>query len=542
MTSQPLVASVCVDYLSHPLSAQHLLVCYQQITRQIAHAPLSAKDAATSFQHQSQTLLELLGQHQNLAIPKERPAPVGCQSQLRRMQNALWRRSSQSSLAKDVALVRPESLNWQKECDVLWLYGPLYEFSLLQLEYEKSAQAWLDVFDDQDQALAPSETTDVNEMEVMCPEPTTSEAPSSPFPEATENTVPADAQVIDMKSISPLATGPSELSELRISTIISHTESDSSSSSSPSSTSSMFRPQKSVLKQQGTRLQLIEELRCFATSPQYHSICNTLATFRSSTPSSVSGTRSEPLSPITSSLSAFVLPIFPEKHQYRSRDHRRASFPKSASHPNRLNTALTANPLSSTGVTSTKQLRFSLEVQELVFLPTSPPFRISRAKPTRAHSDPAIQTSTSSSFMAPSHPLPTLHAPSLRDRNLISTATAFGKENTTTFIKIQDRSSSSSPSSSSRSRNYGMTDEYEEEDELGISFDDDDYLFQDCVEDIERRQFVPSKGAVVVRRVQDEQHPRRIGPGVLWQVYTAVTGVKELIAWYGSMVYHSSSL
>ncbi|KAF9273069.1 hypothetical protein BGZ68_001812 [Mortierella alpina] len=117
MTRQPLVASVCVDYLSHPLSPEHLLVCYQQITRQIAHAPQSAKDAATSLQHQSQALLELLGpqhQHQNLAVPKtkERPAPVGCKSQLRRMQNALWRRSSQSSLAKDVALVRPESLNW----------------------------------------------------------------------------------------------------------------------------------------------------------------------------------------------------------------------------------------------------------------------------------------------------------------------------------------------------------------------------------------------------------------------------------------------
>ncbi|KAG0044931.1 hypothetical protein BGZ89_005846, partial [Linnemannia elongata] len=113
MTSQPLVASFYVDYLSHPLSSEHLLVCYQQITRQIAHAPLSAKDAAISFQHQSQAMIELLGQYQTLAIPqtKERPAPVGCQSQLKRMQNALWRRSSQSSLAKDVALVRPESLN-----------------------------------------------------------------------------------------------------------------------------------------------------------------------------------------------------------------------------------------------------------------------------------------------------------------------------------------------------------------------------------------------------------------------------------------------
>lgn len=115
MTSQPLVPSVCVDYLSHPLSTEHLLVCYQQITRQIAHAPQSAKAAAISFQHQSQLLLELLGQHHhNLAMPmtKERPAPVGCQAELKRMQNALWRRSAQSSLAKDVPLVRPESLNW----------------------------------------------------------------------------------------------------------------------------------------------------------------------------------------------------------------------------------------------------------------------------------------------------------------------------------------------------------------------------------------------------------------------------------------------
>ncbi|KAF9320024.1 hypothetical protein BG003_007386 [Podila horticola] len=420
----------------------------------------------------------------------------------------------------------------QKECDVLWLYGPLYEFSLLQLESEKSAQAWLDVFDDKNQAPA-SKATVAKEIEALCSVPTTSKVPSLPFQaEATENTVSSEAQVQDMESISPLATGPSDL---RISTTISQAESDTSSSSSPSSTSSIFRPQKSALKQQGTRLQLIEELRCFATSPQYLSICNTLATFRPSTASISTGTRSEPLSPTTPSLSSFVLPIFPQPtHQYRGHDHRRASFPKSASHPNRLNTTLTANPLSITA-TSTKQLRFSLEVQELVFLPTSPPFRISRAKPTRAHSDPAIQTSTSSSFMAPSHP--TFHAASLRDRNLISTAMASGKESTTTFIKIRDRSSSSS----SR-RNYGAADEYEEEDELGISFDDDDdYLFQDCVED-ERHQFVPAKDAMIARRVKDEQHPRRIGPGVLWQVYTAVTGVKELIAWYGSMVYHSSSL
>lgn len=58
-----------------------------------------------------------------------------------------------------------------------------------------------------------------------------------------------------------------------------------------------------------------------------------------------------------------------------------------------------------------------------------------------------------------------------------------------------------------------------------------------------RRYRLSSQDGIVARRANDTAHPAKAaGPGVLWQVYTAVTGVKELIAWYGSMVYHSSSL
>ncbi|KAF9405492.1 hypothetical protein BGZ94_003512 [Podila epigama] len=342
-------------------------------------------------------------------------------------------------------------------------------------------------------------------------------------------------------------------------------------------------------------MQLIEELRSFVNSPQYIALTDALAawsgatstTLSSSPPSSPTlgtGTRSEPLSPSIPSprSSVFVMPVIPapSKFNFRNHDRRRASFPKSISHPNRLNTRLgrastTALSVHASAVSSSKQLRFSLEVQELVFLPSSPPFRISRAKPTRAHSDPAIQSSASSSYLAPSpHYLP-FNNPSpsssqsnrhyssestlpITERTLVSTsaADASTESTTTTFIKIQDTSSSSSATRSLRTYGTVLEDDYEEEDELGISFNDDlndDYMFQDCLEHsgdeelvrpgVQRHHFVPAKDSVVARRVQaDEHHPRRVRPGVLWQVYTAVTGVKELIAWYGSMVYHSSSL
>ncbi|KAF9936972.1 hypothetical protein BGZ67_001839 [Mortierella alpina] len=674
MTRQPLVASVCVDYLSHPLSPEHLLVCYQQITRQIAHAPQSAKDAATSLQHQSQALLELLSpqhQHQNLAVPKtkERPAPVGCKSQLRRMQNALWRRSSQSSLAKDVALVRPESLNWQKECDVLWLYGPLYKVDIVQLEHplehnlaqhrrptlkqKQSPRQDNEWAQEQRELEQDRERHHSHEdVHLAAAAAVFKSPPESPKSEAADPVATLrDCATVSVVAAAESASTPTaslvscpgfafregsaaalQNADLESSTspndtpaspsaIASQTAVDAQSTSTfPLSLSSArapmapSRPQKSVLKQQGTMTQTLEELRAFTHSPQYLALCNFLALPLPPNLAFADGSRSEPMSPISNSAGpAFMLPIFPAptKYHFRSHDRRRASFPKSSCQSGRLNGSVDVNMsivnlqhLQRNGpfghgshhVSSAcaKQLRFSLEVQELVFLPTSPPFRISRAKPTRAHSDPAIRSTHSSSFIAPSPdhphaiwPCPADHHSGARHQRehshrpgnckLISTAAASADVSTdtnaatTTFIKIQSHNgrytSSSSSSRRARSSRRG-TGLPEEEDgyapECHFHEDvHDEYCFDECCESTEdedleadededelngltkkgsysRFRFAP-KDAVVARRVPADEHAHAT-PGVLWQVYTAVTGMKELIAWYGSMVYHSSSL
>ncbi|KAF9344328.1 hypothetical protein BGX26_004524 [Mortierella sp. AD094] len=613
MTSQPLVASVCVDYLSHPLSAEHLLVCYQQITRQIAHAPQSAKDAAISYQHQSQTLLELLGQHQNLAIPstEERPAPVGCRSQLRRMQNALWRRSSQSSLAKDVALVHPETLNWQKECDVLWLYGPLYEVDFLkqqrlhrkhqrksshqsewhnrlnQLEsepYQRVTSAQVQSYSES--SIGPTATaTEPTLAQVSELEPET--APETKMPETVQETVHPlslptshqDAAPSDPVSVST----PTQQSDSTSESLEAHpsTLSDTTGAPIPSDerSNALLRPTKSALKQQGTRDQIFEELRAFTHSPQYVALTRSLSTIsnetRSTAISCTGGTRSEPVTPVSNSSSpAFLLPIFsaPTKYHFRSHDRRRASFPKSSSHPSRLNINVNLNmsvnmqldsagsECSPTSVVSSKQLRFSLEVQELIFLPTSPPFRISRAKPTRAYSDPAIQTATCSSFIAPSYALASPFYQQQPNGSLISTAAASAsspENTTTTFIKVQAQDARALAKSLSN-KLYLQHEDDENRPECDFNNDyHDEYIYEDCddseyTEDEEDDEFngvgtgshryrLSTKNAIVARRTHiDERHHAH--PSMLWKVYTAVTGVKELIAWYGSMVYHSSSL
>jgi hypothetical protein len=51
------------------------------------------------------------------------------EKRLIRMKNALWRRMGPSvgCVGKGNKLVSPKTLKWQKECDILWLFGPLYQ-------------------------------------------------------------------------------------------------------------------------------------------------------------------------------------------------------------------------------------------------------------------------------------------------------------------------------------------------------------------------------------------------------------------------------
>ncbi|CAI2164347.1 11863_t:CDS:2 [Funneliformis geosporum] len=51
------------------------------------------------------------------------------EKRLIRMKNALWRRMGPTvgCVGKGNKLVSPKTLKWQKECDILWLFGPLYQ-------------------------------------------------------------------------------------------------------------------------------------------------------------------------------------------------------------------------------------------------------------------------------------------------------------------------------------------------------------------------------------------------------------------------------
>ncbi|KAK3804791.1 MAG: hypothetical protein JOS17DRAFT_67870 [Linnemannia elongata] len=597
----------------------------------------------------------------------------------------------------------------QKECDVLWLYGPLYNtthphtsptcdwsttFSQYSPQQQRaSSPISVDRLSNDIESLAIAAPTEVSvspleeaprapQTVAMATAAVTEEEtlessstvtaieslpslPSLPSLSTSSDSVAPDAVVavdtavsvttntttaIDVSiSASDMQSGAEmSFSPLHIDTSAPAAVKDESLSTSPTEENALSRP-KSALKQLGTMTQTFEELRSFTQTPHYLALTKALASFSltsspegssSSLVALVEGTQSEPMSPITDGdhdgSSTFLLPIFPSptKYHFRSHDRRRASFPKSASHPNQLNVNVNLNmdvsihaaPVASgrratIGGThcstsghhnrnerlvpsaSAKQLRFSLEVQELIFLPTSPPFRISRAKPTRAHSDPAIRAVTSSSFIVPqsSHVhgqyqdgLSTAQQHSLHRSGHFSTATASGasyENTTTTFIKVR----SSSSSHGSRSRVYYQDDDDENRPECdfndeffedcregGISITDEEFTddgddeedyddSEDLLDDEDdeydefnglgrtkrrsngsrhkrrhvtsRRYRLSSKDGVVARRANDTAHPAKAaGPGVLWQVYTAVTGVKELIAWYGSMVYHSSSL
>ncbi|KAG2227844.1 hypothetical protein INT45_002082 [Circinella minor] len=98
-------ARIHVDYLSHDWEATDVICAHTQIHKQIRSINVKLNENP---------------ENKSIRVEYQR---------LNRYKNALWRQMSRtctSRLGKHNHLVHPSSVNWQKESDITWLYGPLY--------------------------------------------------------------------------------------------------------------------------------------------------------------------------------------------------------------------------------------------------------------------------------------------------------------------------------------------------------------------------------------------------------------------------------
>jgi len=160
---QPSVTSTAtksVDYLghTHDWACDDIISSYNEICKQLkgvqeklrdeelksngklrkssSHSKHLSKKAAQISQLQQQTQRgknnnsDMIGNiSKQLKQQKDGSALRAEEKRLVRMKNALWRRMGPSvgCVGKGNKLVSPKTMKWQKECDILWLFGPLYQ-------------------------------------------------------------------------------------------------------------------------------------------------------------------------------------------------------------------------------------------------------------------------------------------------------------------------------------------------------------------------------------------------------------------------------
>ncbi|KAI9028940.1 hypothetical protein CLU79DRAFT_519725 [Phycomyces nitens] len=127
--------SITVDYFSHTWDALDLACAWSELRQQAA--TLRNKllhlndDIETGFERTRQTNPSLLKANRRLLAEEYR---------LHRLRNALWRRMSShctSRLGRHNPRIDPGEINWEKDSDVSWLYGPLFRRDEGDVDFEK---------------------------------------------------------------------------------------------------------------------------------------------------------------------------------------------------------------------------------------------------------------------------------------------------------------------------------------------------------------------------------------------------------------------
>ncbi|ORX58900.1 hypothetical protein DM01DRAFT_1405512 [Hesseltinella vesiculosa] len=111
--------SVCVDYLAHDWDTSDIFQANHEIKKQLHQIKTKQVHASSPKEHKS------------LQVERDR---------LIRYQNALWRQMARlctSTLGRSNPMVHPSSVNWQKEADITWLYGPYYTANTTKQKQEQ---------------------------------------------------------------------------------------------------------------------------------------------------------------------------------------------------------------------------------------------------------------------------------------------------------------------------------------------------------------------------------------------------------------------
>ncbi|CAO3624883.1 unnamed protein product [Cunninghamella blakesleeana] len=103
-------ACICVDYLAHEWDTNDIIQANLEIKKQLKQ--IKKKQLLTVYPDEKE--------QKSLQIEHDR---------LIRFQNALWRQMTKlctPHLGRSNKMIHPSTVNWQKESDITWLYGPLY--------------------------------------------------------------------------------------------------------------------------------------------------------------------------------------------------------------------------------------------------------------------------------------------------------------------------------------------------------------------------------------------------------------------------------
>ncbi|KAI9320466.1 hypothetical protein BX666DRAFT_1198950 [Dichotomocladium elegans] len=123
---------ITVDYFSHPWDALDLGCASRELNRQIAEigrkliAVQDELDAQHNAMRQWGLELSVSSRHHVSSLAKEKHRLLGDEYRLCRLDNIAWRQY-RASCVPNARKIDPITINWQKDSDVIWLYGPLFK-------------------------------------------------------------------------------------------------------------------------------------------------------------------------------------------------------------------------------------------------------------------------------------------------------------------------------------------------------------------------------------------------------------------------------